>query len=85
MKNFYIYNNIFRTVIDTNIITLYITSTRYNNISIYKRWLSNLNQSEEIFRLENLNLNFFEIQKLWNQGIQKVIKTIATILVTRYK
>lgn len=42
MKNFYVYNNFFKIVIKANMIILYITLARYNNINIYKRWLGNL-------------------------------------------
>ena len=45
-----------------------ITFIEYNNISIYKRWLGNLDWPEEISRFENLNLNSFEIQTLWSQA-----------------
>lgn len=37
MKNFYIYKFFFKTIIDTNMITLYVTFASCNNISIYKR------------------------------------------------
>lgn len=43
MKNFHIYNNFFKTVININVIMLYIISAKYNNISKYKKWLSNSN------------------------------------------
>lgn len=63
MKNFYIYNNFFKIVIDINMIAFYIMSTRYKNINIYKKQLINLIWLKEIFRLENLNLKFFKVQK----------------------
>lgn len=61
MKNFYIYNDFVKRILDINMIMLCITAIGYNNISIYKRQLDNLYWFEEIFRLENLNLNFFII------------------------
>lgn len=61
MKNFHVCNNFFKMVINTNLVVFCITFARSNNISAYKKWLCNLNQPEEIFRLENLNLNFFEV------------------------
>lgn len=66
MKNFYAYDDFFKTVIDINMIVLCITSARCNNISIYKKWLGNSNWLEKISKLENLNLNPFKVQKLWN-------------------
>lgn len=64
MKNFYASNDFFEMVIDVNVFALCITSARSNNISIYKKWLGNSNWLEEISRLENPNLNPFEVQKL---------------------
>ncbi len=64
MKNFYVYNDFFKTVIDTSMVTFCIISTGYKDISIYKKWLINLNYSKEISRLENFNLKPFEVQKL---------------------
>lgn len=37
---------------------------------------------EEIFKLENLNLKPFEVQKLWSQATQKLNMVTATIFVT---
>lgn len=83
MKYFYVYNNFFKIVIDANIITFYITSTEYNDISIYKIQLINLDQPEKIFKLENINLNLFEVQKLQNKTTQKVNKTTTTTLAAK--
>lgn len=43
MKNFNAYNNIFKIVIDVNVVTLCITFAKYNSIHIYKKWQNNLN------------------------------------------
>lgn len=67
MKNFYAYDDFFKTVINANVVAFCITSTRCNNISTYKKWLGNSNWPEEISRLANLNLNPFKVQKLWSQ------------------
>lgn len=64
MKNFHIYNNFYKIVIDTNMIIFCITFAQCNIINIYKKWLINLDWFEEIFKLENLNLNLFRVQKL---------------------
>lgn len=37
MKNFYIYNNFFKTIIDANVVAFCIIFAKYNNISIYKK------------------------------------------------
>ena len=66
-------------------IAFYITFIRCNDINIYKRWLGNLNCPEEIFRLENLNLNFFEVQTFWSQVTQKINKITAITLAVRQK
>ena len=60
MKNFHICHDFFKTVIDAIVVVLYITSNRYNDISIYIRWLGNSDWSKEIFILENLNLNILK-------------------------
>lgn len=67
MKNFHACNDFFKIIIDINIIVLCITSAKYNNIGIYKRWLGNLDWLKRIFGLENPNLNPFKVQKLQNQ------------------
>lgn len=85
MINFYTYNDYFITIIDANVIILYINSAGYNNISIYKKQLRNCNYLEEIFRLENLNLNLFKIQKLLSQATQKINKITATIFAAKQK
>lgn len=61
MKNFHVYNDFFKIVTDENMVILFITSTRYNNINIYKIWLINLDWFVEISRLKNLNLSFFKV------------------------
>lgn len=61
IKNFYACDDFFKTVIDANVVTIFITSARCNDISIFQRWLGNSNWLEEIFRLGNLNLNLFEV------------------------
>lgn len=53
-------------VIDINIFAFYITSAACDDFSIYKRWLGNLDWPKEIFKLEDLNLNLFRVQKLWS-------------------
>ena len=83
MKNFYAYNDFFKTVIDANVVAFCITSTKCKDISTYKKWLVNSDWPEEISRLENLNQKTFEVQKLWSHGIQKVNKTTATTLTTK--
>lgn len=85
MKNFYTCNDFFKIAINANMVMLCITFARYNNINIYKKWLGNLNWPKEIFRLENLNLNLFEVQKLQSQATQKVNKITATTLIARQK
>lgn len=83
MKNFHTYNYLFKMDINVNVVSLCITFIKYNNISIYKKCLSNSNQHKKISKLENLNLNSFKIQKLRNQITQKVNKIIATIFPSR--
>ena len=61
MKNFYAYDDFFKTVIDANVVALYITSAGCKDISTYKKWLVNSDWPEEICRLENLNLKPFEV------------------------
>lgn len=68
MKNFYLCNDFFKTVIDVNMVAFCITSTRCKDINIYKKWLVNSDWYVEIFRLKNLNLKLFEIQKLRSQA-----------------
>ena len=85
MKNFYSYNNFFKTVININMVAFCITFARYKKISIYKKWLVNSDWPEEIFRLKNLNLKPFEVRKLWSQVTQKVNKIIAIILTAKQK
>lgn len=60
MKNFYACNDFFKTVIDANVVTLYITSARCKDISTYKKWLINSDWSEEISKLDTLNLKLFK-------------------------
>ena len=83
MKNFHVYNNFFKTVIDVNVFALCITSIRCKDISIYKKWLVNSGWLEAIFRLENLNLKSFEVQKLQSQATQKVNKTTVSTLAVK--
>lgn len=64
---------------------LCITFAKCNNIGIYQRWLDNLDQFEKFFGLENLNLNFFEVQKLQSQIAQKLNEITATTLAVRQK
>ena len=64
IKNFHAYNNFFKMVIDVNVVAFCIMSARCKDISTYKKWLVNSDWLEEIFRVENLNLKPFEIQKL---------------------
>lgn len=61
MKNFHACNDFFKTVINANVVALYITFTRFNDISTYKKWLGNSDRLKEISRLENLNPYPFEI------------------------
>lgn len=68
IKNFFVYEGFFKIVIDINIISLCINSAKYNGINIYKTQLGNLDLLKKISRLENLNLNPFEIQKLRSQA-----------------
>ena len=83
MKNFHACNDFFKTVIDANVVTLCITSAGCKDISTYKKWLVNSNWPKEIFRLENLNLKPFEVQKLRSQATQKVNETTATTLAAK--
>ena len=68
MKNFHACNDFIKTVIDAIVVALCIISIGCKDISIYKKWLVNSDWPEEIFRLKNLNLNFFEVQKLQSQA-----------------
>lgn len=62
-----------------------IIFAQYNNINIYKKWLINLDKLKKIFRLENLNLNSSEIQKLLSQVTQKVNRIIIIIFIAKQK
>ena len=83
MKNFHACDDFFKTVIDVNVVAICITSARCKDISIYKKWLVNSDWPEEIFRLENLNLKPFEVQKLRSQATQKVNKITAITLAAK--
>lgn len=83
MKNIYVYNNFFKTVININMVVFYITFNKYNDINIYKSWLNNLDWPKEISSLENLNLNLFEVQKLQSHITQIVINIIVIPFVIR--
>ena len=83
IQNFYTSNDFFKIVIDANIVALCIISVGCKDISKYKKWLVNLDWSEKIFRLKNLNLKPFEIQKLRSEATQKVNKTTAIIFAAK--
>ena len=83
MNNFHAYNDCFKMVIDANMVAFCITSAGCKDISTYKKWLVNSDWPKQIFRLENLNLKPFEVQKLCSHVTQKVNKTISTTLVAK--
>ncbi len=83
MKNFYTCDDFFKTVINANVVVFCITSTNYKDISIYKKWLINLDCPEKISRLENLNLKPFKVQKLQSQATQRVNEITATTFATK--
>lgn len=41
MKNLYAYNDFLKKIIKVNVVVFYITSIRYKDINIYKKWLVN--------------------------------------------